>query len=31
MAPGVMVVPRLRRLPWQTFGKAVHRQDIRKI
>ena len=31
MAPGVMVVPRLRRMPWQTLGKSVHRKDIRKI
>jgi NADH-quinone oxidoreductase subunit G len=31
MAPGVMVVPRLRRLPWQAFEKRIRRQDIRKI
>jgi NADH-quinone oxidoreductase subunit G len=30
MAPGVMVVPRLRRLPWQALGKRIRRQDIRK-
>jgi NADH-quinone oxidoreductase subunit G len=30
MAPGVMVVPRLRRLPWQAFAKRIRRQDIRK-
>jgi NADH-quinone oxidoreductase subunit G len=30
MAPGVLVVPRLRRLPWQSLGKRIRRQDIRK-
>jgi NADH-quinone oxidoreductase subunit G len=30
MAPGVMVVPRLNRLPWQALGTRVRRQDIRK-
>jgi len=30
MAPGVVVIPRLRRLPWQAFGKRIRRQDIRK-
>jgi len=30
MAPGVVVIPRLRRLPWQALGKRVRRQDIRK-
>ncbi|MBI5577736.1 MAG: NADH-quinone oxidoreductase subunit NuoG [Deltaproteobacteria bacterium] len=30
MASGVMVVPRLQRLPWQGLGKRVRRQDIRK-
>jgi NADH-quinone oxidoreductase subunit G len=30
MAPGVVVIPRLRRLPWQAFGRRIHRQDIRK-
>jgi NADH-quinone oxidoreductase subunit G len=31
MAPGVMVVPRLRHLPWQVLGKSVRRRDIRRI
>jgi NADH-quinone oxidoreductase subunit G len=31
MAPGVVVIPRLHRLPWQAFGKRIRRQDIRKI
>jgi hypothetical protein len=31
MAPGVMVVPRLRRLPWQALGKFIRREDIRRI
>jgi NADH-quinone oxidoreductase subunit G len=30
MAPGVMVVPRLRRLPWQAFAKFIRREDIRR-
>jgi hypothetical protein len=30
MAPGVVVIPRLRRLPWQALGKRIRRQDIRK-
>jgi NADH-quinone oxidoreductase subunit G len=30
MAPGVMVVPRLRRFPWQALGKRIRRQEIRK-
>jgi NADH-quinone oxidoreductase subunit G len=30
MAPGVMMVPRLRRLPWQALEKRIRRQDIRK-
>jgi hypothetical protein len=30
MAPGVVVIPRLRRLPWQALGKRIQRQDIRK-
>jgi len=31
MAPGVMVVPRLRRLSWQALEKRIRRQDIRKV
>jgi hypothetical protein len=31
MAPCAMVVPRLRRLPWQMLGKRIRRQDIRKV
>ena len=31
MAPGVIMVPRLRGLPWQALGKRIRRQDIRKI
>jgi NADH-quinone oxidoreductase subunit G len=30
MAAGVMVIPRLRRLPWQALGKCVRRKDLRK-
>jgi anaerobic selenocysteine-containing dehydrogenase len=30
MAPGVILIPRLRSLPWQAFGKRIRRQDIRK-
>jgi len=30
MAAGAMLIPRLRRLPWQTLGKSIRRQDIRK-
>jgi NADH-quinone oxidoreductase subunit G len=30
MAPGIMVVPRLRRWIWQALGKRIRRQDIRK-
>jgi NADH-quinone oxidoreductase subunit G len=30
MAPGVMVVPRLRRRPWPALGKRIRRQEIRK-
>jgi NADH-quinone oxidoreductase subunit G len=30
MAPGVIVVPRLRRLPWQALGRRIRRQDILK-
>jgi len=30
MAPGVVVIPRLRRLPWQALGQRIHRRDIRK-
>ena len=30
MAPGVVVIPRLRRLPWRELGKRIRRQDIRK-
>jgi len=31
MAPGVMVVPRLRRLPWPALGNRVQRRDILKV
>jgi NADH-quinone oxidoreductase subunit G len=31
MAPGVVVVPRLRRLNWQALGKRIRRQEILKI
>ena len=31
MAPGVVVVPRLRRLPWQVLGKRVQRRDVFKV
>jgi NADH-quinone oxidoreductase subunit G len=31
MAPGVMMVPRLRRLAWQALGKRIRRQDIQKV
>jgi NADH-quinone oxidoreductase subunit G len=31
MAPGVMVIPRLRRLAWQALGKRVQRRDILKV
>jgi NADH-quinone oxidoreductase subunit G len=31
MAPGVMVVPRLRRLPWPALGNRVLRRDILKV
>jgi len=31
MAPGVMVLPRLQRLPWQALGKRIHRRDILKV
>ena len=30
MAPGVILIPSLRSLPWQAFGKRIRRQDIRK-
>jgi NADH-quinone oxidoreductase subunit G len=30
MAPGIVVVPRLRRLNWQALRKRLRRQDIRK-
>ncbi len=30
MAAGAMMIPRLRRLPWQTLGKSIRRRDIRK-
>jgi anaerobic selenocysteine-containing dehydrogenase len=30
MAAGVVIIPRLRRLPWQALGKRIRRQDIRK-
>jgi NADH-quinone oxidoreductase subunit G len=30
MASGAVMIPRLRRLPWQTLGKRIRRQDIRK-
>ena len=31
MAPGVMVVPRLQRLPGPALGKRVHRRDVLKV
>ncbi len=31
MAPGVVVIPRLRRLAWQALGKRVQRRDILKV
>jgi anaerobic selenocysteine-containing dehydrogenase len=31
MAPGVLVVPRLRGVAWQRLGKRLRRQDIRKV
>jgi NADH-quinone oxidoreductase subunit G len=31
IAPGVIMVPRLRGLPWQALGKRIRRQDIRKV
>ncbi len=31
MAPGVMVVPRLRGVDWQSLGKRVRRRDVRKL
>jgi NADH-quinone oxidoreductase subunit G len=31
MAPGVLVLPRLQRLPWQALGKRVHRRDLLKV
>jgi NADH-quinone oxidoreductase subunit G len=31
MAPGVIMVPRLRGLPGQALGKRIRRQDIRKV
>jgi NADH-quinone oxidoreductase subunit G len=31
MAPGGILIPRLRRLPWQALGKRIRRQDIRKV
>jgi NADH-quinone oxidoreductase subunit G len=30
MAAGVVIIPRLRKLPWQGLGKNIRRQDIRK-
>jgi NADH-quinone oxidoreductase subunit G len=30
MAAGVVIIPRLRRLPWQALGTSIRRQDIRK-
>jgi len=30
MAAGVVMIPRLRRLPWQAFGKRIRRRDIRR-
>jgi NADH-quinone oxidoreductase subunit G len=30
MAAGVVIIPRLRRLPWQSLGKRIRRQDLRK-
>jgi NADH-quinone oxidoreductase subunit G len=30
LAAGVVLIPRLRRLPWQALGKSIRRQDIRK-
>jgi anaerobic selenocysteine-containing dehydrogenase len=31
MAPGVVVIPRLRRLAWQALGKRVQRRDSLKV
>jgi NADH-quinone oxidoreductase subunit G len=31
MAPGVIVVPRLQRLPGPALGKRVHRRDVIKV
>jgi NADH-quinone oxidoreductase subunit G len=31
MAAGAVLIPRLRRLPWQTLGKSIRRKDIRKV
>ena len=31
MAPGVVVVPRLRRLNWQALGRRIRRQEILKM
>ena len=31
MAPGVVVIPRLRRLPWRELGKRIQRRDIHKV
>jgi NADH-quinone oxidoreductase subunit G len=31
MAPGVMVIPRLRGVDWQSLGKRVRRRDVRKL
>ncbi len=31
MAPGVLVIPRLRGIAWQALGKRLRRQDIRRL